>query len=181
MLKGLLQEFSTTGCSKKTAKAQGVSPGIEGSQRLARIDLSRLLEYEEYFKASAEKYIVPAALLAAICSRETRGRNVIGDHSFGIGLMQIDRRYHTFNQQALLVPSANIDMGASILTQYWKKLRSRHDLAGWTVAETLRGAVCAYNSGPGNVHTWKNLDVGTTGDDYSADVWERARALISYF
>ena len=181
MLRALLNEFSTTGCSPKTAKAQGVVPGVEGSHRLARIDLGRLLKHVDLFQQADTAYTVPAPLLAAICSRETRGRNITGDHGFGIGLMQIDTRHHTFSKQEMLIPGPNINKGAEILAHYWKELNSCLMLEDWTLAERLRGAVCAYNSGLANVRTWQNLDKGTTGDDYSADVWERARALLPYF
>ena len=42
------------------------------------------------------------------------------------------------------------------------------------------GAVAAYNFGTGNVVTWGNLDVGTTGNDYSNDVMARAKYLHSH-
>jgi peptidoglycan hydrolase-like protein with peptidoglycan-binding domain len=41
--------------------------------------------------------------------------------------------------------------------------------------------VAVYNSGPGNVRTQAGMDVGTTGGDYSNDVWARAQALAPHF
>jgi len=45
----------------------------------------------------------------------------------------------------------------------------------WTTDMDLKGGICAYNSGIGNVQTYKNLDVGTTGGDYSNDVTARSQ------
>ena len=43
----------------------------------------------------------------------------------------------------------------------------------------LPGGVAAYNFGVGNVQSWANLDVGTTGGDYSNDVIARAQWLVT--
>lgn len=178
----LLSEFSTTGISPEGAKAQKVLPGPPGSHRLALIDLPRLLHFKAEFEHAAKVANVPSALLAAICSRETHGRNVVGDGGNGIGLMQIDKRYHTFaSTKEAMVPEENIKYGALLLREYWNAMCSQKDKVCWTYAETLRGAVCAYNSGVKNVRTWDKMDQGTTQNDYSADVWERARALLPHF
>ena len=41
------------------------------------------------------------------------------------------------------------------------------------------GGVAAYNFGVNNVQSWANLDVGTTGGDYSNDVIARAQWLVT--
>jgi hypothetical protein len=41
--------------------------------------------------------------------------------------------------------------------------------------------VVAYDVGVLNVRTIKDMDRGTTGDDYSNDVWARAQALAPSF
>jgi hypothetical protein len=41
--------------------------------------------------------------------------------------------------------------------------------------------VAAYDAGVGGVRTIKDMDRGTTGDDYSNDVWARAQALAPAF
>lgn len=43
---------------------------------------------------------------------------------------------------------------------------------------SFTGGVAAYNFGIGNVRSWENLDVGTTGVDYSNDVIARAQWLV---
>ena len=178
----LLKEFSTTGISLEGARIQKVLPGPPGSHRLALIDLERICWYEDPFLESAELYCVPAALLAGICSRETRCRNIIGDHGNGVGLMQIDKRYHPFaTEKGAMTPDRNIEYAARLLASNWTALCRDMSKASWTYAEKLRGAVAAYNSGLRNVQTWERMDVGTTQNDYSADVWERARAFYPYF
>lgn len=47
----------------------------------------------------------------------------------------------------------------------------------WSATEQLRGAVAAYNLGPGKVKTRERMDVGSTGRDYSGNVWARAQYL----
>jgi zinc D-Ala-D-Ala carboxypeptidase len=45
----------------------------------------------------------------------------------------------------------------------------------WESEYILKGAIAAYNFGPSNVQTRENIDLGTTNDDYGADVLARAR------
>lgn len=182
MYSALLEEFSTSGISAAGAKAQKVSPGPSGSHRLALIDLQQLLKYEGEFRGSALWHRVPAALLAAICSRETHGLNIVGDGGNGLGLMQIDKRYHTFARTGdVMTPDANIQYAAQLLTNNWQYFCKEATKQTWTYAEKLRAAVCAYNAGLNCPQTWANMDIGTTQNDYSADVWERARVLLPYF
>ena len=54
-----------------------------------------------------------------------------------------------------------------------------HDLKlkdpDWPEEQLLKGAVAAYNVGVSNIKTIDGMDVGTTHDDYSADVLARAQ------
>jgi peptidoglycan hydrolase-like protein with peptidoglycan-binding domain len=60
-----------------------------------------------------------------------------------------------------------------ILASFRTQIAKRH--ADWHPERQLQGAVAAYNSGVGNVQTLDGMDKGTTGNDYSNDVWARAR------
>lgn len=51
----------------------------------------------------------------------------------------------------------------------------------WSKADKLRGAIAAYNSGPENIKTIAGMDVGTTGNNYSADVLNRAEGFKAIF
>lgn len=178
----ILSQYKPTGASAATARQDGLSAGVNASHKMAQTDLPKLQKYAGEFAAAGKKYGVPPALLAAIASRESRGGSALdshgnGDGGNGYGLMQVDRRSHTpvggpFSQ-------ANINQGASILKGMLNQVKASHP--GWSAAQQLRGAVAAYNSGAGNVQTVKGMDVGTTGNDYSNDVWARAQQLAPHF
>ncbi len=178
----LLFDLETTGASKATAGQDGIKEGgVGASEKLAKTDKSRVAAYAKIFiKLGSEKGL-PPALLAAIASRESRGGNILdangfGDHGNGFGLMQVDKRYHDISGGAY--SEDHIRQAAGILADYFEQVQK--NFPNWTRAQQLRGAVAAYNSGVGNVKTLERMDVGTTGNDYSADVWARARYYASF-
>ncbi len=178
----ILSQYQPTGASARTARQDGLQPGVAASRQMARTDLPKLQPYAAQFAAAGAKYGLPPALLAAIASRESRGgsaldRNGTGDGGNGFGLMQVDKRYHT--PAGGPQSAAHIDQAAGILKRYHDEVKAAHP--DWPPEQQLRGAVAAYNSGPGNVRTIQNMDKGTTGDDYSTDVWARAQELAPHF
>ena len=98
-----------------------------------------------------------------------------GDSNNAFGLMQIDKRYHTMDESNI----DNIDAGTKILANYLEKVKNKK--ADWSEEWQLRGAVAAYNSGPGNVRTQENLDYKTASScrpctgNYSWDTMARAQ------
>lgn len=131
-----------------------------------------------YFSEASKRYDVPLALLLAVASRESRmglalSDDGTGDHGNGIGIMQIDRRYHPgfTNRHGPFDHQANVDYGASYLAKLLQQFNGN----------TIR-AVAAYNAGPNKVQTaiYAGLppDSVTTGGDYSQDVLQR-KQLIS--
>lgn len=183
----ILFDLETKGCGTVTAAAEGIvflgSPGegVRASERIAQSDTCRLAAFKDLFIEAGAQYYLPPALLAAICSRETHAKNVVGDRGNGIGLMQIDKRYHALfatNKKLAMSPRDNIVYAAGLLDRYRRYLEG---VLKWTPAQTLLGAVVAYNSGPKNVQSLDKMDVGTTGGDYGSDVWARARYLAKYF
>ena len=180
-----LIDCPTTGCSALTARQDGVPPGVAGSHAMAETDLPRVLKLTDRFKFVADETGCPSALLAAIASRESRcgaaldGRGY-GDHGHAYGIMQIDIRYH--HPVTMYGPSspAHVRQAESILEDYLERLLSDPTKAKWTDSALLRGAVCAYNSGLANLRTIERLDVGTTGNDYSADVIARAQYYLDH-
>jgi peptidoglycan hydrolase-like protein with peptidoglycan-binding domain len=178
----ILSKYHPTGASAVTARQDGLQAGVAASHKMAKTDLARIKQYAPAFEAAGKKYNLPPALLAAIASRESRGGAALdsrgyGDHGNGFGLMQVDKRYHSLKGGPH--SAAHIDQAAGILKSYLNQVKANHP--SWPPEQQLRGAVAAYNSGVSNVQTIKNMDVGTTGNDYSNDVWARAQALAPHF
>ncbi|HLL01725.1 MAG TPA: peptidoglycan-binding protein [Myxococcaceae bacterium] len=178
----ILNRYQPSGASAATASQDRLPAGVAASHRMADADRARLLPYKEEFAIAAQRYGVPPAVLAAIASRESRGgaaldRNGLGDNGNGFGLMQVDKRYHT--PAGGPYSQGHINQAASILSDYLGQVRANHP--SWPPEQQMRGAITAYNSGVSNVRTIEGMDRGTTGNDYSNDVWARAMRLSNDF
>ena len=143
----------------------------------AELTYVRLRGLMGYFYQASRRYGLPLALLLAVASRESRmglalSADGTGDRGNGIGIMQIDRRYHPeftgghspFDHQA------NIDYGAGYLAKLLGEFNGN-----------ITRAVTAYNAGPNKVRTaiYSGLppDLVTTGGDYSQDVLQRKQLI----
>ncbi len=182
----VLLDVPTHGASDITAKQDGLTfNGLLASNQMARHDLSRVEKLRNRFRRAAAKYDVPAPLLAAIASRESRcgkllDENGLGDHGNAFGIMQIDKRHHTpAGLGGDPASQAHIDQAAKVLADNIKAVKAKH--SDWEDEFVLKGAVAAYNFGVKNVQTQGGLDRGTTGDDYGADVIARAKFYITLF
>lgn len=173
----VLLEIPTTGASAITANQDGLQAGIEASQKMADKDLPQVKQYAERFHSAAAKYGIPSALLAAIASRESRCGKVLkdgwGDGGKAFGIMQIDKRYHPVPDPSDPASIAHIEQAADIVCDNLEVLTKKH--SDWEKIYLLKGAVTAYNSGTGNIRTIEKMDEGSTGDDYGADVIDRAQ------
>lgn len=130
-----------------------------------------------YFSEASKRYGVPLALLLAVASRESRmglalSADGTGDRGNGIGIMQIDRRYHPefTGSHSPFDHQANIDYGVEYLAKLLRQFNGN----------TTR-AIAAYNAGPNKVRTaiYAGLpsDSVTTGRDYSQDVLGRKELI----
>src|SRR5262249_32033639 len=133
---------------------------------------------------AAQKFGLPPALLAAIASRESRGGAALdkdgwGDQHNAFGIMQVDKRSHKIEGGNDPASVAHITQATGILHSNFDQIRKKH--SDWTPERQLQGAVVAYNSGVGNVQTLDGMDQGTTGDDYSNDVWARAQYYAEHW
>jgi peptidoglycan hydrolase-like protein with peptidoglycan-binding domain len=178
----ILSKYHPKGASAATAAQDRLPGGVASSHKMAQTDLPKIKKFADEFAAAGKKHGLPPALLAAIASRESRGGSALdsrgfGDHGNGFGLMQVDKRFHSLKGGPF--SGAHIDQAAGILKSYLNQVKSKHP--SWPPEQQLRGAVAAYNSGVGNVQTIDRMDVGTTGNDYSNDVWARAQALAPHF
>jgi hypothetical protein len=178
----LLVKFLPMGASAATARQDGLSAGICASHKMALADLPRLRQHQAAFEAAALKHGLPPALLAAIASRESRGgasldsNGLIGGGEC-FGLMQLDSRYHPPRGGAR--SAEHIHQAAGVLERLFEGVKAKHP--GWPAEQQLRGAVVAYDSGVDTVRAIKDMDRGTSGEDYSNDVWARAQALAPHF
>jgi len=180
-LNSILFKYVPTGASAQTGRQDGLTQkgifGIKASQKMAEADSKRVLKHSEKFIAAAKQFNVPPALLAAIASRESRGGSVLkngfGDHGNGFGLMQVDKRHHKVEGLSDPFGVEHIMQATGILRGFVDAVSKRHP--DWAPERQLQGATAAYNSGVGNIQTLNGMDVGTTGNDYSNDVWARAQ------
>jgi len=149
-------------------------------ERLAAEDLARVSAYRTSIDAASKKYGVPAHVIAGVISRETRGRNVIGDNGYGHGLMQIDSEWHPAWCASWLASgksaAAGIDKGTSLLASSLDYFDATFPVL--SEQGVLRAALAAYNSGEGRVtrliRRGLPVDTHTAGRNYSRDVASRA-------
>ena len=174
----ILGVLETTGAGSATSRLDnhGLS-GVEASERMAADDLGRMEETLDTFKKVGKEHGIPPALLAAIASRESRGGKALDSRGYGrsdttgFGLMQVDVDSHEVEGGPR--SETHIDHAAGILAGQWERVINDHP--DWTEAQQLRGAIAAYNMDARNVRTLAGMDTGSTGNDYSSDVWARAR------
>jgi soluble lytic murein transglycosylase-like protein len=154
---------------------------------------SRAHPFVAFFKKAGERYKLEPTLLGGICDHESRcGRfldlNGTGDGGNGLGLMQIDGRYHGAWAQVLLNgkpqwqdPEQNILRGAFILRENLDYFKG-----------DIYGAIAAYNCARTHVNRIKALNLsqgpyilelnkvcthGPHGPDYVTDVLARKSFL----
>ncbi len=132
------------------------------------------------FAAAELAHGLPPGILAAVASRETNTKDIVGDVGHGRGLMQIDDRSHGAWIDAHGgagggkpdVPAA-IDYAGELLAANLAYGRSH----GVTEEDLLKYALSAYNAGGGGALSGYKLhgdsDANTTGKDYGKDVLRR--------
>jgi uncharacterized protein YgiM (DUF1202 family) len=150
-----------------------------------RTDFNNAQQYKADVERATAKYSswLKPSIVAAMGSRESawgaaldsQGR---GDQGFGHGLMQIDSAYHPefIATGKWRNPIDNLNYALdNVLAPYYQYLSEKTNLRGF---DLLRGAIAAYNTGPGGVERalreGKDVDAYTHGNDYSWDVINRA-------
>ncbi|MEE2904178.1 MAG: hypothetical protein VYC39_17760, partial [Myxococcota bacterium] len=121
--------------------------------REASEDLPRIQNLSTTIGRIAKHYDIPPSILAGIVSRETRGRNVIGDNGHGHGLAQVDSGSFgpwARNWRASGMPlEEGLRKGAEIFANKREYLRNRFPQL--TPNELMTATLSAYNAGEGAV------------------------------
>jgi uncharacterized Zn-binding protein involved in type VI secretion len=173
----------------KTAKLNAIlkkmHPGkMPRATAEAPIDRKKAQELVGLAKKLGEKYGIPPALALALASRESGfGRHLRADgygkyDPDGFGMFQVDKEFHKPAGGPYSLKHA--DQAMAIWKSNYDTMKKQHP--GWSTAEQMAAATAAYNFGTSNAQTrpssgagWAQLDDGTSGDDYSRDVWARAQ------
>jgi murein DD-endopeptidase MepM/ murein hydrolase activator NlpD len=159
------------------------SGGRTESERLARFDVDIVRTLSPLFQGVANKYGVPAALLAGIASRESGCGRLLDDDGWGdrgnaFGIMQVDKRYHTIRNRSEPSGHEHVEQATGIFCGFLDGVRRKHP--GWPKKSQLHGATAAYNFGLKNVQNEDSIDVGSTNDDYGGDTLARAKYFYDH-
>lgn len=143
---------------------------IDGASLLAEFE--RAAHDWPFIAAIEAQYGLPHFAAFALGSRETNLTNEIGDGGHGNGVWQLDNRSHT------IPPGFNGDVEAQCIVM----AQMMHGLLVQFGNE--RAAYAAYNAGAGtveyNLQNGLDVDTGTAGGDYSADVYQRRQYLLAH-
>ena len=162
------------------------SPDVNARSK-AMEDIGRIGTLAPMISRVATRYDIPPAILAAIVSRESRGRNVIGDNGYGHGLAQVDsgsflewtRRWRASGMPA----EEGLRKGAEVFANKRAFLKGR--FPSLTNEQLTAATLSSYNAGEGTV-AWAlrrgvSPDKYTTGKNYSKDVINRAMVFAEQF
>jgi hypothetical protein len=183
--KPLAQSGDST-AAKANQQLFKLNPGNRpDSVQLARERKALAEKYQPLAEKLGKKYNLPPALVLAWMNRESAFGTFLRPDGFskfdgyGYGLLQVDRRYHTPTGDPLGEPSADQAIG-DVFDGMLKGVKDQHP--GWTPEQQLAGALVDYNAGgraaqtqPDGPGGWAAMDTGTTGNNYSQDVWAQAQ------
>jgi len=163
------------------------SGGREVSERAAKVDVDIVRRLTPIFSGVANKYSVPAALLAGIASRESGCGRLLrdgwGDRGNAFGIMQIDKNSHNIRNRSEPAGHEHVEQAAGIFHGFLEAVcrpSSPQKVAGWEDRYLLQGATAAYNFGLKHVKNKEKIDIGTTNDDYGGDVLARAKYFYNH-
>ncbi|CAN2391672.1 peptidoglycan metabolic process, partial [Pristimantis euphronides] len=178
---GDINKVPTTGASLQTARQDRLTySGLRASKQLAANDFGKMNQYKSKIKSVCSKLRMDPAVVAGIISRESRAgsalKNGWGDNGNAFGLMQVDKRSHkivgAWNSEQ------HITQGIEILISMYNIIKKKFPSASKEMC--LKGAIAAYNTGPGRVNSLSNVDAQTYARDYANDVCGRAQYYASH-
>lgn len=150
---------------------------VQAGYQLTR---ARMRGHSALLRAGAETSLLPVAYVLAVASRETNIQNLLGDGGHGVGIIQIDIRFHEIARAAKVSgswrtrPGPLVHYGCRLLVD---NLAWAQDL--WPALmpdQHLKIAAAAYNAGKGGAKRGVadgDCDKYTTGKDYGRDVMAR--------
>jgi hypothetical protein len=127
---------------------------------------------------AAQNHGIDGAVALGLGSRETNLVNELGDGDHGIGVCQVDRRFHDIAQQAFesgswrTNPGPLIDFAMGLLAGNVAWARRQ-----FPAFDAVKIALSAYNAGQGGAARGVaegDSDRFTTGGDYGQDTLQRA-------
>lgn len=131
---------------------------------------------------AAKRHELPPAYVLAVASRETGIRNMLGDGGHGVGVIQIDIRFHSIARRARETgswrtnPAPLVDYGVQMLAENVAWARQRWPKYTEHATSALKIASSAYNAGRGGAAQGVaegDSDLRTTGRNYGRDVLAR--------
>ncbi len=171
------------GMSDQTARHQvNMSGGVAASWRVVDINLGRRpVGWFDTLDRVAEELGLPRQVLYSISCRESHHGHALdsngeGDRGWAFGAMQVDKRFHQQQGRPDPYSYAHALQAGGIFLDYLGRVERDHP--DWEDKYLLKGATVAYNAGPGRVKTIERMDVGSTGNDYGADVMARAQYYL---
>lgn len=109
-----------------------------------------------------------------------------GDNGNAFGVLQVDKRFHKVVTEGGPAGHKHFEQALGILNS--NKILLPVMKSKWTKDEVIKGALVAYNSGlknvvtqPSNADKWRRLDIGTTGNNYSQDIFDRMKFFRNHF
>jgi len=178
--------------AKRLLGYSGIS-GVDASK--AVVDINHIwLEAQsdriasDYFRKLeevSEATQIPSAVLYGIADRESnQGRalrlNGWDDGGYAYGVCQVDKRFHHPKSSDGPYGLAHLMQAAEIFAYGLADAYERFAPQGWSDSDVLKAAACIYNGGSGIVRTREGMDIGTTNNDYGADVMARAKYARKY-
>jgi hypothetical protein len=178
----ILTGYAATGCADATAAQDGIDAGgPAASGQMANTDWGRASAIKVRFDAAGAEANLPAALIAAVASRESRCGNVLrdgwGDGGNAFGIMQVDKRFHVPAGVTDPKSQAHIGQATGIPASFLAQMQIK--FADQAAARQLQAAVAAYDCGAGRAASPDTADAHTTDGDYSNDVWARAAFYLT--
>ncbi|XP_071201763.1 lysozyme g-like [Salvelinus alpinus] len=174
------------------------SQGVSASHEMAKRDRPYVDKYKGRITNAGQKYGVDPAVLGGVISRvqgwdrtgqwlrrqckcpwaTTGNINICVRMNVRLWIREtsfVDKRCH--RPQGAWDSQEHIEQGAQILAGFYSDVEKKYP--HWTKEQKLKGALAAYNMGPGSISSYEQVDAKTTGGDYSNQIKCIYKALLT--